>query len=230
MKHILFIYHLTTKGDDMKNLNLFTRIVWATLITMTMLAFAGCDNDAPNPWYNNQENTGGNDSNKIPGTQQNGAGGATQQDPSYKNGYGFTFKIPEGWRYNGEDTFTGDQLILDQPSSDGLKPYVMMDFFWTSSGDNSKAKQLAQEDHNGRFTWTDPFTNTEYKPYYKEMEVSGTKIYISGAINRYWGNPSWSETFWFSRDGVVYQIVLDDIVEKHLDSMKVVIESIQRKS
>lgn len=230
MKHILLIYHLTTKGDDMKNLNLFTRIVWATLITMTMLAFAGCDNDAPNPWYNNQENTGGNDSNKIPGTQQAGAGGATQQNPSYMEGFAVNFNIPKDWRYNMEGAASEDQIILDQPSSDGYKPYVMMDLYWSHQGDETKAKQLAQEDHNSRFNWTDSISNKEYKPYYKEMEVGGTKIHISGAINTYWGNPSWSETFWFSRDGVVYQIVLDDIVEKHLDSVKVIIESIQRKS
>lgn len=221
----------------MKNHHLFARFVWATLITIAMLAHAGCYNDAPNPY--NQENTGGNNSNKTPGTQQggsggtqqNGVGGGTQQDPNLKNGHGFVFKVPDSWRYNGEDTITSDQLILDQPSSDGIKPYVMMDMMWTNNGGDAKAKELAQKDHNERFSWIDEFNNNkEYKPYYKEMEVNGTKIYISSDINHYWGTPSWSEGFWFARDGVVYNINLDDVVEKHLDAVKTVIESIKRKS
>lgn len=222
----------------MKNHNLSAHIVWATLIIMAMLAYAGCYNDAPNPWYNNQENTGGNTSNKTPGTQQggsggtqqNGAGGGTQQDPSLKNGHKFVFKIPENWRYNGEGTVTTDQLIIDQPSSDGIKSLVTMDLSWVGLGDDAKAKKLSQEDENRLVPWTDEFTNKEYKPYYKEMDVNGTKVYIAGDINIAWGTPSWAEKIWFSRDGDVYNIVLDDVVEKHLDSVKTVITSIKRKN
>jgi hypothetical protein len=223
----------------MKNHNLSAHIVWATLIIMAMLAYAGCYNDAPNPWYNNQENTGGNNSNKTPGTQQggsggtqqNGAGGGTQQDPNYKVGFAVNFNMPKDWRYNMEGANSEDQLVLDQPSSDGIKPYVMMDLHWSDEGDNSKAKESAQKDHNERFPWIDEFNNNkEYKPYYKEMELNGTKIYISGDINHYWGFPSWSESIWFAHDGVVYSVDLDDVVEKHLDAVKTVVETIKRKN
>lgn len=222
----------------MKNHNLSAHIVWATLIIMAMLAYAGCYNDAPNPWYNNQENTGGNTSNKTPGTQQggsggtqqNGAGGGTQQDPNYKVGFAVNFNIPKDWRYNMEGANSEDQLVLDQPSSDGIKPLVTMDLHWSSLGDDAKAKKLSQENENRLVPWTDDFTNKEYKPYYKEMNVNGTKVYIAGDINIAWGTPSWAEEIWFSRDGVVYSIILDDIVEKHLDAVKTVIESIKRKN
>lgn len=222
----------------MKNHNLTARFAWATLIIMAMLAHAGCYNDAPNPWYNNQENTGGNNSNKTPGTQQggsggtqqNGAGGGTQQDPSLEIGHKVIFKIPDGWRHNSEDTVTTDQLVLDQPSSDGIKPYVIMNLYWSGAGNYSKAKEYAQNDHNERFPWIDEFNNNkEYKPYYKEMELNGTKIFISGDINHYWGFPSWSESIWFAHDGVVYSVDLDDVVEKHLDAVKVIVGSLKRK-
>jgi hypothetical protein len=214
----------------MKHLNLATHIVWATLITVALLAYAGCYNDAPNPWYNNQENTGSNGSNKATGSQQSDAGGSTQQDSDLKTGHKVIFKMPEGWSDNSQDTPTADQLILDQPSSDSVKPRVTMDLFVASEGDATMAKKFSQENGNRLVPWTDPYTSKEYKPYYKEMEVNGIKVYIAGDLNIAWGVPSWSEQMWFARDGQVYSINLDDVVDKHFDAVKTVIESIKRKN
>lgn len=214
----------------MKHLNFAPHIVWATLIMVALLAYAGCYNDAPNPWYNSQENAGGNSgSDKVAVPQQDAAGGSTLRDPNYKEGYAVKFLIPATWRYNMEGSNSADQLLLDQPSSDGVKPYVMMDLYWAGLGDDAKAKTFAMENENRFVPWTDKFTNKEYNPYFKEMEVNGTKIHIAGDINISWGTPSWSEEIWFSRDGVVYNIVLDDVVDKHLDAVKTVVDSIRRK-
>jgi|GEM_PF-6002520 len=218
----------------MKHNDFFVRYMSLFIIAATfafVMMFAGCS-DGGYLFLGTQNDVGGtqdNNSTKVP-TQSSGAGGGTQQDPNFKEGNYVDLVIPNGWRYNDKDMAkdSNDQLVLDQPSSDGFKPVVLMVIVPGENGDETKAKQFAQEDHASRYTWTDEFTGVTYTPYYKESEIAGTKIYISADINTAWGNDSWSETFWFARNGVVYQIDLDDLVDKHKDALKTVITSIQR--
>jgi hypothetical protein len=235
--------------------NCMKRIHTAALAGCCLLALASCDyeDSTANQWKNwkgtpTQQSdsgiqtpsaqtgappTGTQQPPADAGTPPNGTGGAagtagnppadsgTQAPPSTPH-TPVSFEVPAGWEHSKES----DALaILYKPSADQHTPYYMVEVYRGRMGNSDTAKALAQADHQELIVSCENLCSTP--PTLTEKTLAGKQLFVSSAIDDSNGFEIWQSTIFFEKNGSVYIIDLNSLVEDQEQAITKIIETVQ---
>ncbi len=190
------------------HMNTFVKILnraavcFAVLFVMLM---AGCDSSPNTPYMppGTQQGTGG--SQQKGGNQSSG----DSQPPATQQALNVSYDLPDGWEWL--DTPQDLVAIWHHASKVGDNAFVKLEPE-IHPGTDADAKNEA----SNRFaTWKQECTNMGgdclATPEYKEMEISGTTIYMAmDKIDVEAPGPYWETEIDFSKDGYLVTFLLGD--------------------
>jgi len=133
-----------------------------------------------------------------------------------------TFDVPAGWEHSTES----DALaILHKPSADQHTPYYMVEVYRGRMGNSDTAKALAQADHQEVIASCENLCSTP--PTLKEKALAGKQLFVSSAIDGSNGFEIWQSKIFFEKNGSVYIVDLNSLVEDQEQAITKIIETVQ---
>ena len=155
------------------------------------------------------------------GTPENPpADSGTTQPPSTQH-TPVSFDVPAGWEHSKESAALA---ILHKPSADQHTPYYMVEVY-RRVGNSDTAKQLAQADHQEVIASCENLCKTP--PVYSEKTVAGKQLFVSSAIDDSNGFDIWQSSVYFEKNGFVYIIDINSLVEDQEQAITKIIETVQ---